>query len=114
MQRKVQNIDPIFNRFVAFNTDAYSFHGHPDPLECPDDVTRKSVALYYYTASERVREEVPAHNTMYHARPGDTDRFQRQARRSRTQNYLRDWTPPALARFLKRRKAHRQATRAGS
>ena len=108
MKKKVQVIDPIFNRCVVFSTDAHSFHGHPDPLKCPEGVTRKSAALYYYTASERVREEVPAHNTMYHARPGESDEFQHQARRSRTQNYLRDWTPPALTRILKRRKEQRR------
>lgn len=40
---------PIFNRMVIFSTTDHSFHGHPDPLNCPEDKSRKSIALYYYT-----------------------------------------------------------------
>lgn len=45
-----QSIAPIFNRLVVFRTNTRSFHGHPKPLVVPDQVTRKSLALYYYTA----------------------------------------------------------------
>ena len=40
---------PIFNRCVIFNTNKFSYHGHPDPITCPPERTRKSVALYYYS-----------------------------------------------------------------
>jgi len=40
---------PSFNRAVLFETSEISFHGHPIPMKCPEDVTRKSVALYYYS-----------------------------------------------------------------
>ena len=62
---------PVFNRCVVFNTDADSFHGHPDPLSTPEGVLRRSIALYYYTASKEIYNEVPSTSTMYHARPGD-------------------------------------------
>ena len=45
-----REIAPIFNRMVIFNTDKSSFHGHPAPVNTPEHVTRKSLALYYYTA----------------------------------------------------------------
>jgi hypothetical protein len=32
-----------------FETNDISYHGHPDPLQCPEGVFRKSIALYYYT-----------------------------------------------------------------
>ena len=58
---------PLFNRAVIFNTDTHSFHGHPHPLTCPDGVTRKSMALYYFT-----KETKPAvRSTDYRARPGE-------------------------------------------
>jgi len=41
---------PVFNRMVIFSTTDDSFHGHPEPLACPEDVTRDSIALYYYSA----------------------------------------------------------------
>jgi hypothetical protein len=40
---------PKFNRAVLFETSEISFHGHPIPMTSPDDVTRKSIALYYYS-----------------------------------------------------------------
>ena len=46
----VKSIEPTFNKLVVFNTDKGSFHGHPKPLNTPDGMTRKSIALYYYTA----------------------------------------------------------------
>jgi hypothetical protein len=46
----VKSISPVFNRLVVFNTDKRSFHGHPKPLNVPEDTTRKSLAFYYYTA----------------------------------------------------------------
>lgn len=46
----VQQIIPDANRTVIFSTSETSFHGHPEPLTCPPDRTRKSIALYYYTA----------------------------------------------------------------
>ena len=44
-----QRILPIFNRLVVFSTTDFSYHGHPDPLTCPDHRTRNSIALYYYS-----------------------------------------------------------------
>ncbi len=44
-------IAPRMNRMVVFSTTDDSFHGHPVPLTCPTDVTRNSIALYYYTAT---------------------------------------------------------------
>lgn len=68
MKGVVQKIAPIFNRCVIFNTDEDSFHGLPDPIQCPEDMTRKSIALYYFT----VEKETPRlRSTNYRARPQD-------------------------------------------
>lgn len=40
---------PVFNRIALFSTTGDSWHGHPDPLNCPEDRSRRSLALYYYT-----------------------------------------------------------------
>lgn len=45
----VKSILPKFNTMVVFNTNSDSFHGHPVPLNTPNGITRKSLALYYYT-----------------------------------------------------------------
>ena len=63
-----QKIAPLFNRCVVFNTDEDSYHGLPEPIMCPDDETRKSIALYYFT----VEKEAPRlRSTNYRARPQD-------------------------------------------
>lgn len=60
-------IAPLFNRCVIFNTDADSYHGHPEPMTCPEGQYRRSIALYYYS-----KEENPyRHATLYKARPAD-------------------------------------------
>lgn len=71
MQAKQQTVAPLFNRCVIFNTDADSFHGHPDPLTTPDGVTRRSVALYYYQALPIPNEQGESRHTLYVARPHD-------------------------------------------
>jgi hypothetical protein len=91
-------VSPIWNRCVVFSTDADTWHGHPDELQTPDGVKRRSIALYYYTASRNVYNEVPNLSTMYQARPGDSAAIRREARDFKTEQYMRDWMPPVLLR----------------
>ena len=64
-------IAPLFNRAVIFNTDETSYHGLPDPMTCPEDVTRKSIALYYFTEE---KEKPKLRTTDYRARPMDKNK----------------------------------------
>ena len=69
MQRPVVKYPPLLNHAVVFNTTEESFHGHPDPIECPQEQARKSIALYYYTIEG---DEVSAPGgTRYRSRPRD-------------------------------------------
>ncbi len=68
MKACAQKISPIFNRAAIFNTDEDSYHGLPDPIECPEGMTRKSIALYYFTEEASVPRK---RATNYRARPGD-------------------------------------------
>jgi 2OG-Fe(II) oxygenase superfamily len=99
MKGKVKSVSPILNRCVIFNTDADSYHGHPDPLKTPEGILRRSIALYYYTASKAVYEEVPNHSTMYAARPGDGKDIQREAAVLRRDQHFEQWLPPAVLRY---------------
>lgn len=69
MAQCVTKIPPLINRAVVFNTDETSFHGYPDPITCPPHVTRKSLALYYFT--EEHDDAYAAKSTNYRARPND-------------------------------------------
>ena len=99
MSEKVKSVAPVWNRCVIFNTDADSYHGHPDPLTTPDDIARRSLALYYYTASKAVYDETPNLSTMYAARPGDDAQTRREARALRRDQHIAQWVPPAVLRY---------------
>jgi len=81
MQAKQQTVAPLFNRCVIFNTDADSFHGHPDPLTTPEGVTRRSIALYYYQALPIPNEQGDSRHTLYVARPHDDSATKSQVKK---------------------------------
>lgn len=58
LSKCVKAIEPIGNRLVVFETHDLTFHGHPSPLLCPPEQSRKSLILYYYTASSRPSDQV--------------------------------------------------------
>lgn len=63
-----KKILPIFNRIVIFNTNDFTYHGHPEPLKCPENISRKSIALYYYSngrPDQEVNKKLRFHNTIY-------------------------------------------------
>lgn len=72
MQGCCKRVAPVAGRCLIFSTSSTSFHGHPDPISCPDDVTRKSIALYYYTNRPPSADE-PVHSTLWQARPNTSD-----------------------------------------
>ena len=49
LTKPVKSIAPIFNRFIVFECSRHSYHGHPSPLQCPPERTRKGMAFYYMT-----------------------------------------------------------------
>jgi len=55
----------------VFSTTDFSFHGHPEPLTCPERWSRKSIALYYYTNGRPASEASDPHSTLYQRRPGE-------------------------------------------
>jgi len=70
MTQAEQKILPLFNRCAIFSTTSTSYHGHPTPLACPPDRTRKSIAIYYYTNGRPEEEVGEAHSTLFQQRPG--------------------------------------------
>ena len=70
-ERQLERIAPVFNRAVIFETNEVSYHGHPRPLNTPPGVTRKSLAIYYYTETrEDEAAAAPEHNTLYRQTTG--------------------------------------------
>lgn len=89
MTHCVKKVLPIFNRCTIFSTTDYSYHGHPDPLTCPADRSRKSLALYYYTNGRPEDEVSEAHSTLFRQRPEDIQP-------SMLKKIVRGITPPII------------------
>ena len=67
----VKGIAPIANRCVIFETSENSWHGFKR-IQLPVDkehLTRRSIAVYYYTKRRPAEEVAPHHSTVYVQRP---------------------------------------------
>jgi hypothetical protein len=97
MRERIQKVTPEFNRCVIFNTTSESWHGNPDPVDHPKRITRKSIALYYYTSTWSAAKR--DHTTQFKVRPGSTDKkdWKVAAREA-----VADLMPPILYRSLRR------------
>lgn len=71
MTECVVKVAPIASRCVIFNTTSDSFHGHPHPLRCPKGMSRKSIALYYYTNGRPEQERRDRHATLWQYLPSE-------------------------------------------
>eukprot|EP01125_Pyxidicula_operculata_P003438 TRINITY_DN1425_c0_g1_i6.p1 TRINITY_DN1425_c0_g1~~TRINITY_DN1425_c0_g1_i6.p1 ORF type:complete len:285 (-),score=16.46 TRINITY_DN1425_c0_g1_i6:506-1360(-) len=65
----VAKVVPIFNRAVLFQTSDMSYHGLPDPIKCPETISRKSVANYYLSPIRP--NATPRLKAQFFARPTD-------------------------------------------
>ncbi len=115
MKRCVRRVSPIANRALIFSTDATSYHGHPEPLRCPEGTARRSLALYYFS----VEEDPTIRSTDYRSRPGDGARAvliyaDKQLLRAydwaKRRLGLSDQTASALLRYRDRLRRHHRDT----
>ena len=104
----VEKIDPMMGTVVVFSTTSTSYHSHPDPLRLPPGVTRKSLALYYYTNGRPSSEGASTHGTLFQLRPGHHD-SSAPTLGARVRIMADRWTPPAIRETLgKARLSYRQ------
>lgn len=96
MTRCEHSIVPLFNRCVVFNTTSNSQHGNPQPIAHPDGISRKSIALYYYTSTWDGSKR--SHTTQFQVRPDSTDK---RDWRIKVREMKDDLLPPIIARRLR-------------
>jgi len=90
---------PLFNRCAIFSTTSTSYHGHPTPLSCPPDRTRKSMATYYYSNGRPEEEVADMHSTLFQHRPGAEGVEQKPSMTFK--DVVRAVTPPILISAVK-------------
>lgn len=89
MKQCVRSYLPKFNRVVIFTTTETSFHGHPKPLSCPEYMSRKSLALYYYTNGRPEEVQGDNHSTIFKLRPDEKIESKLILK---TKKFLRRWS----------------------
>jgi len=53
----VQKTEVVFNRAIIFKTNDISWHGLPEPIQCPDKICRMSLAYYYVSPLNTSKDE---------------------------------------------------------
>ncbi|WP_316786240.1 2OG-Fe(II) oxygenase [Pedobacter frigiditerrae] len=104
MESAVKKVLPLFNTVAIFSTTDFSYHGHPDPLNCPPDRSRKSLALYYYTHGRPITEinsDLAENTTAFVSRKAVEDDVRPLKRPIKT--VLLDYIPPVIIKLLKKR-----------
>jgi Rps23 Pro-64 3,4-dihydroxylase Tpa1-like proline 4-hydroxylase len=68
---QVKSYLPLLNHCVLFETSEVSWHGFPR-IDLPEDrrnVSRRSIAVYFYTKERPKKQAAPDHSTIYVQRP---------------------------------------------
>lgn len=94
MQACRLKVEPVLGRAIIFSTDRDSYHGHPDPLSCPEHLSRRSIATYYYAVPAGTWR-APDRSTNFRARPNSRDKRDWQIM---LDHLVKEWAPPVLAR----------------
>ena len=96
-EKPYKSIMPLFNRCVIFSTTSFTYHGHPDRLKCPSKISRKSIALYYYTLGRPKSETKKSHSTIFVKTKGENWKYNFSIKQK-----LKEFLPEKLKSLIKK------------
>ena len=107
MTKCVSKVPPLFNTMALFTTSDYSYHGLPNPLTCPPDRSRKSLALYYYSngrPAHEINTGLEDHTTLFRERKGEAVDAKMKAfnKKAAVKDFVKDLIPPIITKALKK------------
>ncbi len=107
MTHCVKKVLPEFNSLFFFTTTDDSYHGSPDPLQCPENRSNKSVSLFYYSngrPSNEVNEGFHDHSINYKFRKGNKADNKMAVYNALldVKNIIIDLTPPVITFLAKK------------
>lgn len=106
MENCEKKILPTFNTMAIFSTTDFSYHGHPNPLSCPEGMSRKSLALYYYSngrPKSEINPEIGKHTTIFKERKNsamDREAFSQHDKMT-FKRFVKGMTPPFIWNALR-------------
>lgn len=98
-----KRVSPLFNRLLVFNVTDFNMHGVPDEVLCPEGMSRKSLAFFYFT-NGRPAEEIDPNKKLhvkFTTRPGDAPAEQDKKNvigyeANPLKRFIKQVTPPIL------------------
>lgn len=64
-QKVIQNVAPMFNRAIIWRYHKRGFHGYPQPLQCPEGMSRNTFRLFFYYSDAKYKEDDRPHRSLY-------------------------------------------------
>lgn len=113
MTKCEQRVAPLFNRLVVFNVTDFNMHGVPDEVKCPEGMSRKSLAFFYFT-NGRPAEEVDPNKKLhvkFTQRPGEEEVASQEKKNiigyeaNPIKRFIKQITPPFIFDSFKKLKS---------
>lgn len=64
-EKIIQHVEPKFNRAIIWRYHKRGFHGCPDPIMCPPDMSRNTFRLFFYISESVPRHDDRPHRSLY-------------------------------------------------
>ncbi len=64
-QDKINKIYIKWNRAIIWQHHENCFHGYPEPINCPEGLSRKTLRLFYYVSNQEPSKDQPPHRSLY-------------------------------------------------